>query len=116
MKDLKISKELLSEVLKLEVVKHSLLNKGNNTFNVTYMPSEDSLKSSWTPVNIYEFAFKCKEWAFSQGYSYIGNDKLLNIYSEDSQIICIANKDIMNWFDINVDFIACEWILQQKGK
>ena len=31
MKDLKISRELLSEVLKLEVVKHSLFNKRNNT-------------------------------------------------------------------------------------
>ena len=67
MKDLKISKELLSEVLKMEVVKHSLLNKSNKSFNVTYMQSEDSLKSSWTPVNIYEFAFKWKEWAFNNG-------------------------------------------------
>ena len=30
MKDLEISKELLSAVLKLEVVKHSLFNKSNN--------------------------------------------------------------------------------------
>ena len=64
MKDLKISKELLSEVLKLEVVKHSLFNKSNNSFNITYMQSEDSLKSSWMPINIYEFAFKnLKQWA-----------------------------------------------------
>lgn len=42
MKDLKISKELLSKVLKLEVVKYSLFNKRNNTFNITYIQSEDS--------------------------------------------------------------------------
>ena len=47
MKDLKISRELLSEVLKLEVVKHSLFNKRNNTFNITYMQSDDSLKANW---------------------------------------------------------------------
>lgn len=68
MKDLKISKELLSEVLKLEVVKHSLFNKSNKSFNITYMQSEDSLKSSWMPINIYEFAFKCKEWAKNKEY------------------------------------------------
>ena len=67
-------------------------------------------------INIYEFAFKCKEWAFNQGYSYIGNNKLLNIYREDSQMICIINKDIINWFDINVDFIACEWILKELNE
>lgn len=69
MKDLKISKELLSEVLKLEVVKHSLFNKSNKSFNITYMQSEDSLKSSWMPINIYEFTFKnLKQWAMNKGY------------------------------------------------
>ena len=71
MKDLKISKELLSEILKLEVVKHSLFNKSSSSFNITYMQSEDSLKSSWMPINIYEFTFKCKEWAINKGYQII---------------------------------------------
>ena len=86
MKDLKISKELLSEVLKMEVVKHSLLNKSNKSFNVTYMQSEDSLKSSWTPVNIYEFAFKCKEWVLNKGYSQLsGKD---DIYEKGLGFVC----------------------------
>ena len=71
MKDLKISAELLSEVLKLEVVKHSLYNELHKSFNITYMQSEDSLKSSWMPINVYEFTFKCKEWAMSKGYQII---------------------------------------------
>lgn len=71
MKDLKISKELLNEVLKLEVVKHSLYNELHKSFNITYMQSEDSLKSSWMPINIYEFTFKCKEWAINKGYQII---------------------------------------------
>ena len=74
MRDLEISKELLSEVLKLEVVKHSLFNKSNNSFNITYMQSEDSLKSSWMPINIYEFVFQCREWAW--------NNFRLNIFIE----------------------------------
>ena len=71
MKNLKISKELLSEVLKLEVVKHSLYNELHKSFNITYMQSEDSLKSSWIPINIYEFTFKSKEWAMNKGYQII---------------------------------------------
>ena len=64
MRDLEVSKELLSEVLNLKVVSHGLLNKLNNSFNITYMQSEDSLKSSLMPINIYEFAFKnLKQWA-----------------------------------------------------
>lgn len=64
MKNLKISKELLSEVLKLEVVKHSLYNELHKSFNITYMQSEDSLKSSCMPINIYEFAYlNLKQWA-----------------------------------------------------
>ena len=64
MRDLEVSKELLSEVLNLKVVSHGLLNKLNNSFDITYMPPEDSLKSSLMPINIYEFAFKnLKQWA-----------------------------------------------------
>ena len=72
MKNLEISKELLSEVLKLEVVKHSLYNELHKSFNITYMQSEDSLKSSWMPINVYEFTFKnLKQWAISKGYQII---------------------------------------------
>ena len=64
MRDLEVSKELLSEVLNLKVVSHGLFNKSNNSFNITYMQSEDSLKSSWMPINIYEFAYlNLKQWA-----------------------------------------------------
>lgn len=108
MKDLKISKELLNEVI------GDIVDIGSYNYPILELNIQHYSFREWTKFNIHEIAHKCKEWAFSQGYSYIGNNKLLNIYREDSQIICIANKDIMNWFDINVDFIACEWILQQK--
>ena len=91
MKDLKISKELLSEVLKLEVVKHSLYNELHKSFNITYMQSEDSLKSSWMPINICEFAFKnLKQWA-----------KLKNVFniidwSEEHEQIFKKAKKIRN--------------------
>jgi hypothetical protein len=71
MKDLKISKELLSEVLKLEVISHSLLNKLTNNFHIAYIPLEDSLYTRSMTNNINDFFFHCKEWAMSKGYQII---------------------------------------------
>ena len=112
MKDLEISKELLSEVLKLEVVKHSLFNKSNNSFNITYMQSEDSLKSSWMPINIYEFAFKCKEWALTKGYFIYSTNELSFIKTFSLETI----ETFSNGKDTEIECIlkACEWILENK--
>ena len=127
MRDLEISKELLSEVLKLEVVKHSLFNKSNNSFNITYMQSEDSLKSSWMPINIYEFAFKCKEWILNQKNKdcfYIADQFSLNIESQMGVIKyfwCVLlknNSRVSPEFkaDSELEAIikACEFILTKK--
>ena len=115
MKDLKISRELISEVLKLEVVKHSLFNKRNNTFNITYMQSEDSLKANWMPVSVYEFAFKCKEWAVTKGFIIesshngvqglatifkIGGEEITESFYKDTEIECIIE--------------ACERLLKER--
>ena len=110
MKDLEISKELLSEVLKLEVVKHSLFNKSNNSFNITYMQSEDSLKSSWMPINIYEFAFKCKEWALTKGYFIYSTNELSFIKSLSLETI----ETFSNGKDTEIECIlkASEYILK----
>ena len=123
MKDLKISKELLSEVLKMEVVKHSLLNKSNKSFNVTYMPSEDSLKSSWTPVNIYEFAFKCKEWASKQKKVTLFTVEA-DIENRDLYVSILYGEEHPNYKMINFRknnneigaiIKACEWILKEQN-
>ena len=129
MRDLEISKELLSEVLKLEVVKHSLFNKSNNSFNITYMQSEDSLKSSWMPINIYEFAFKCKEWILNQKNKdcfYIADQFSLNIESQMGVIKyfwCVLlknNSRVSPEFkaDSEIEAIikACEYILKELNE
>ena len=114
MKDLKISKELLSEVLKLEVVKHSLFNKSNNSFNITYMQSEDSLKSSWMPINIYEFAFKCKEFALTKGYFIYSTNELSFIKTFSLETI----ETFSNGKDTEIECIlkACEYILKELNE
>ena len=122
MKDLKISKKLLSEVLKLEVVKHSLFNKSNKSFNITYMPSEDSIKSSWMPININDFFFDCKEWAFSKGYIIssgltpvlgVSKDGWAEVFSSSTPL----NGKLHTFKQLSEPeavFKACEWILEYK--
>ena len=63
MKDLKISKELLSEVLNLNI---TYIERCNNSivYKVSVYDREEE-------VNIYEFAFKCKELVMSKGYQII---------------------------------------------
>lgn len=129
MRDLKISKKLLSEVLKLEVAKHSLFNKSNNSFNITYMQSEDSLKSSWMPINIYEFAFECKKWILNQKNKdcfYIADQFSLNIESQMGVIKyfwCVLlknNSRVSPEFkaDSELEAIikACEFILTKRNQ
>ena len=122
MKDLKISKELLSEVLKLEVVKHSLYNELHKSFNITYMQSEDSLKSSWMPINVYEFTFKCKEWAFSKGYIVssgltpvlgVNKDGWAEVFNSSTPLDGKLHT-FKQLSEIEAVFKACEWILESK--
>ena len=119
MRDLEISKELLSEVLKLEVVKHSLFNKSNNSFNITYMQSEDSLKSSWMPINIYEFAFKCKIWVFNKYKIYLsselGEDSDVSLFWTANFKIKKENKSFYGDTEFEAIIKACEWILKNKA-
>ena len=71
MRNLEVSKELLSEVLNLKVVSHGLLNKLNNSFDITYMPLEDDQYTRSMPIDINDFFFMCKEWAMNKGYQII---------------------------------------------
>lgn len=122
MKDLKISRELLSEVLKLEVVKHSLFNKRNNTFNITYMQSEDSLKANWMPVNVYEFVFKCKDWACNKGFILISYKKPYDSvkkkgYCQTHHIhdkTREKDKPFVCDFEYGAIIKACEWIIKER--
>ena len=71
MKDIEISKELLSEILKLKVISHSPLNQLSNNFNIVYIPIGNKLKTRGMPISIKDFFFDCKEWAMGKGYQII---------------------------------------------
>lgn len=114
--EFKISKELLSEVLGREVTDFE--HWDNNEYRCTaYF---DGFRQRFF-INIYELAYKCKEWAlvkgyiiksepydynedstFSGGYFYI--TRVNNMHSCPN---CGANKS-----EVQAVIDACEWILK----
>ena len=112
MKDLKISKELLSEVLNYEVDVFLGINKNEIDYTCCRDENEGYIDIS---INLYEFAFKCKEWlkskvsnlcsGFDNGhrsFCHIENLNTEDRFYEDSEIEAIIK--------------ACEWILSEVKK
>ena len=108
--NIEISKELLSEVLNHTVILEIDIDLEDS--KVGYLLDN----KNWYFINIYELSHKCKEWAFKQGYSYLGNKGLINIYSKTETLGVIMDKNVVNWFDVYIDFKACEWILKEVNK
>lgn len=107
--NIEISKELLSEVLNHTVILEIDIDFEDS--KVGYLLDN----KNWYFINIYVLAHKCKEWAFKQGYSYLGNKGLINIYSKTETIVAIMDENVVNWFDVYIDFKACEWILKETN-
>ena len=119
MKKLKISTELASAVLGKEVTKCSLINKARNSINITYFEDKEDFNAICREWSMYEFAFKCKEWAKNKEYI---------VHSSPTQKI--EHTAIVQSFDFNkfyygenqfyalteVEAIikACEWVLEQN--
>lgn len=117
-----ISKELLSEVLEIEVIEVK-----DKTTGALYVP-DNSIGFAWEEeisglINIHELAHKCKEWATSKGYimlSYIEDDKmgyvsLGNLFGK-TEVELPQPKESF-WFEADTEheaiFKACEWIRKE---
>ena len=130
MKNLKISTELASAVLGKEVTKCSLVNKTRNSINITYFEDKEDFNTVWKEWNIYELAFKCKEWAYTNKYRLSSGQHRLNTKQEhyiNNQIasyFCsvyyITNDDSDIQIDANTEpeaiFKACEWLLEMLNE
>ena len=131
MRDLEVSKELLSEVLNLKIVSHGLLNKLNNSFDITYMPLEDDPYTRSMHIDINDFFFKCKEWAMNKGYQIISglsdeqayrkqDEKAyaqIRYYTEDE--FCNGEYEELYFMantEIEAVFKASEYILKERVK
>ena len=122
MKDLKISKELLSEVLNYEVDAFLGINKNEIDYTCCRDENEGYVDIS---INLYEFAFKCKEWTINKEYHINTSENRINNY-------IYLYKMVKNDFGYEIDksngvqfdskgyinnlFEACEWILKELNE
>ena len=116
MKNLKISTELASAVLGKEVTKCSLLSTTRNSINITYFEDKEDFNTVWKEWNIYEFAFKCKEWAFKNKYkiqSQINASNKGHSHITKNNDDCWA-KGFFENTEIEVIIKSCEFILTKK--
>lgn len=113
MKDLKISKELLSEVLGYEV--DVFLGITENEIDYTCC-RDKNIGYEDISINIYKFAFKCKEWALKKEYVISSHSKYkldgynCIIYCNNGEI----DEDFTSDTEIEAIIKACEWILNQE--
>ena len=115
MKDLKISKELMSEVLNYEVDTVLGINKNKIDYTCCRDENEGYIDIS---INLYEFSHKnCKEWALEKGsyincfYNEFWWDRVEKKYTAD---IPSRNKSFYADTEIEAIIKACEWILEQN--
>ena len=125
MKDLKISKELLIEVLGSEY-KQRLVDwfqiEDDNFLRTYYDCGSYDDKGRPTglglEINIYEFAFKCKEWAFKNKYkiqSQINESNKGHSHITKKNDDCWA-KGFFEDTEIEVIIKACEFILTKRNQ
>lgn len=101
MNDIKINNELISEVFECNCTYSKIIDNElvYEAFGVSY-------------INIYEFAFKCKEWAYEKNYElrswkgYCACVYLLDGYG-------FNQKDYTANTEIEAIIKACEWILKE---
>ncbi len=117
-----ISKELLSEVTNIKILtiesfcpKNEICWTYNNVTKIgkTIVAARDGGRGY---INIYEFADKCKEWIFNQGfvseYTYAGENSnfVINDFVSDvGELPPVFQGDT----EPEAVFKACEWILNQ---
>ena len=111
MKDLKLSTELASAVLGKEVTKCSLLSTTRNSINITYFEDKEDFNTICREWNIYEFAFKCKEWARYK-YDITISSSLYKNYAKSWNID--KDKSYTAKTEVEVIIEACNWILEQN--
>ena len=102
---MKISKELVSEVFKLNICEAYIEN------NKLYFDMGLPLIQS---INIYEFVHMCKEWAFDKGYPF--NVLYRHDYWDRCELkydVDLYNhrKSFCSDTEVEAIFLACEYIL-----
>ena len=110
-----ISKELLSEVLNLNI---TYIERCNNSiiYKISVYDREEE-------VNIYELAHKCKELAYSQGYIIssgltpvlgVNKDGWAEVFSSSTPLDGKL-RTFKELSEPEAIFKACQWILKEQN-
>ena len=120
---MEISKELASSVLGLNVAYTERCEHRDNIIGIWADMNTKPIKE----INIYEFAFKCKEWAISKNYSLMSRQAreydlcprltykqvgICNILINDSPDV--SKNILIENTEIEAIIKACEWILERS--
>ena len=117
---IKISNEVLSEVLGINIDENDIYIKNNYCYYAYCRSDNEWVNAS---LNIYELAHKCKEWALKNGY-YLRAEQGINYY-DTLQWTCFLNKDMddgadyvdyWNLTEVEAIIKACEWIYKELNK
>ena len=106
-----ISKELVCEVLDID---ERLCRLDKLIDNTLFFYTLNNTGEDQHYINTYEFAHKCKEWAYKQGFL-IGSNCRNGVTVTD-----INTYTILNHFDVDFeDFTefeikACQWLFDNK--
>ena len=109
-----ISKELLSEVLGNKIGVVYTQDHLGNKFKTFVRPRYGDFVDE---INIYELAFKCKQWAWANGFQI--NTRRHTLHSDISSVILYSNGIIAQAIgtyntEPEAIFKAGEWILENK--
>ncbi|TET91026.1 MAG: hypothetical protein E3J96_00205 [Sulfurovum sp.] len=114
------SKELLREVLDIEINEKCKVVENKNYILVIRYKDTDYGRQNKTliNINIHELAYKCKKWALNEGYELVEGSDVICVYkmSDNTGDECFSASTSDKDFDIERFFRCCEWILEQKAK
>jgi len=106
-----ITKELLSEVLNLNIVDY--YQELDYIYYQYYIEGTCYIKEE--DINIYQLVFKYKEWAFNKGYHifvYKVKDYLYEFIITDNNNILMLSYEIPTEYE--AIFKACKWLKKYK--
>lgn len=115
---MKVSKELLSEVLSYKLpykIKVHKIIVCTGTLNYFYNSKDNcgGLFEANAYINIYELASKLKEWAFTRGYEIVS-------YTEGCEIFQTQLGETIKYFyaetEVEARVIASEYILKELNE
>lgn len=113
-----ISKKLIERVLKVDINEAPSLKENIITYSIKDIKN-NSHKFS---INQFEFAFKCKEWAFSKNisirtsHSFKFNGYLTEMFDKYNPMFDTLEQIYSKYSDTEIEgiFEACKWIINQE--